>query len=263
MAFPSVHYGSPGDEKVTSSTKIGSLPLGTKMIIGDREFMHGRAGGTVLVAGKLYESGSSISASDTMYAKSLVLNGVHAVGAVSVAFTSGGSTAVTTDQFEDGWLTTAGSVGTGIGYTHMIKTNNSAASGSATCTLTLWDTDGLKVATNASTLVGVRENAYRLTKLTTADTAGAGKVVGVACNSAAASSYAWFQVKGPGPVFVGGTVLAVGEPVVCSTAVAGAAVPIVASTAGPTSAKAMITTIGTCLQSAGTGSFALVDLNIV
>ena len=117
------------------------------------------------------------------------------------------------------------------------------------------------MATNSSTLAGVRENEFRLVKLSTADTAGAGRL-SVACNSAAASSYVWLQTQGPAPVFTGGTVLIVGEVAVCSTAVAGAAVPVVASTAGITSAKAGANFIGICLQSAGTASFAIVDLNL-
>lgn len=261
MGFPTVHYGNYGDEKVSSSTKINGLPLGIKMAFPDgREFRHARAGGTVLVAGKLYESATSIVGSDTMYSKSLVLSSTVAVGATAVAFTAGVTTGVTTNLFADGYLNTSGSIGTGIGYTYAIKTNNSAAAGSA-CTLSLYETDSIVTAlAGATTLVGVRENPYNLVKLTTADTVMTGKM-GVACNSAAASSYVWLQTKGPGPLFTGGTVLINGESVVPSTAVAGAGAVLVASTAGFTSAKAG-QVIGVCLQGAVTAGFALVDLNI-
>jgi len=41
---PNIQYGDYGDEKVTSSTRIGGLPLGAKMVFLDgREFRHAKA----------------------------------------------------------------------------------------------------------------------------------------------------------------------------------------------------------------------------
>lgn len=261
MTFPLVVYGNFGDEKVTSTTKIGSLPLGTPMVLPDgRIFRHARVGGTALVAGKLYESGSSVATGDGAYDDALTC-ATAAIGATTLTVTAGATTAVTTDLFADGFLSIASSTGTGVGRIHKVKSNNSTAAGS-TFTVTLYETDGIKVATEGGTTkVGMLENRYSLVKLSTADTAIVGKF-GVSCASAAASAYVWLQTKGEAVVFTGGTVLVRGEICVASTAVAGAVVPIVASTAGPTSAKAMLNIVGQALGTADTAGYAIVDLSL-
>jgi len=265
MAFPAVHYGSFGDEKETSAAaKIGGYPLGYKMVYPDgREFLHARIGGTAAIAGRLYQSTTSaVSLADTMYAKALVPAAVYAVGATTVAFTTGGTTAVATDRFAEGYLVTASSTGTGIGYMYKIKSNNSAASGSTTCTITLYETDGLKVATNsASTRFGIIESKYSLVEVTLAGTVGH-PIVGVACNSAAASAYVWLQTKGAAPVY-SGTVLRDREPVVCSTATAGAVTPIsVAATSALLATKQSFDVVGIGLASAEITGYAMVDLKL-
>ena len=187
-----------GDEKVSNLTKLNGFPLGLEATLDDgRQLVHGRVGGTAMVAGQLYQAETgNIHLADTMYAKSLVPAATYGVGATTVAFTTGGTTAVTTDRFADGWLVAANSSGGGAGLDYKIKSNNSAASGSATCTLTLYETDGLKVAVlTGTTRFGVLENPYRAVELTTADTIGH-PVLGRACNSAAASAYVWLEKQG-------------------------------------------------------------------
>ena len=263
MAFPSVHYGNFGDEKVTSTSKINGLPLGMKMILPDgSEYVHARAGGTAVVVSKIYQAATAaIHLTDTMLAKTLIPADSYAVGATTVAFTTGGTTAVATDALADGYLVIAS--GDGAGYKHKIKTNNSAASGSTTCTLTLYETDGLKVALAAGTTkLGVIPNSYAAVILTAADTIGA-KIAGVPANSCAASAYFWAQRKGEAAVFTGGTVLLQRSPCVCSTAVAGAVVPIaVAATTALLDTKESFQIIGVGLSSAATAGYSLVDLNI-
>jgi hypothetical protein len=264
MGFPAVHWGSFGEEKTASSTKINGFPLGIKMVMPDgREFVHARAGGTALVAGKLYQAATSvISLADTMYAKSLVCS-TTAVGATTVTITTGGTTAVTLNAFADGFLATAGTVGTGIGLNYKIKSNNSAASGSTSCAITLYETDAIKVALEGGTTkVGVIENKYNGVELSVASTVGAPNL-GVAACSAAASSYVWLQTKGEASVFVGGTVLLQRSPCVCSTAVAGAVVPIVvAATSALLDTKESFDVIGIGLTNSATAGFSVVDLRL-
>src|SRR3990167_11513554 len=104
MSFPNIIYGDYGDEKRAQSTRIGGNQLGALMILPDHsEFHHSRApSGTALTAGYLYQ-GPDVP-SDTMLVKSIVPNGTIAIGATSVAGTTGGTSAITTDQYRDGWL---------------------------------------------------------------------------------------------------------------------------------------------------------------
>jgi hypothetical protein len=259
MAFPAVHYGNFGDEKVTSSSKIGGLPLGTKMVLPDgREFRHAYCSGTAIAVGKVYQT--QVQIADAQYAAGSVTVAVAAANTTTVGIKTGGTTAITTDQFADGHLIVSGSAGGGIGWSYKIKSNNSAAAGSTTCTLTLYETDPIKVAIAGGTAeVGVRENPWRGVILTTADTVIAGRF-GVSCSSAAASSYVWLQTKGPAACYVAGTAVVSGEVVVASTGVAGAVAKIVASTAGPTSAKAMLNPIGQVFLASIANGYAMVDL---
>ena len=58
MGIPSIIYGDYGDEKVTSSTKIGNLPLGQLMRLPDgRKYRHARSGGTALAVGQVLRQG--------------------------------------------------------------------------------------------------------------------------------------------------------------------------------------------------------------
>src|SRR3990167_8515664 len=173
MSFPNIVYGDFGDEKKAQSTKINGYALEQLMILPDgSKFRHSRAPtGTATVAGSLYQVAARNS--DTMLYKSLIPAATYAVGATSVAFTTGGTTSITTDQFADGWLIIAGSAGSGSpkGEKYRIKSNNSAASGSTTCTLTLYPEDPLKTAIpGGTTRFGVVANSYNAPVVTTADT---------------------------------------------------------------------------------------------
>src|SRR3989304_7130992 len=130
MSFPSLVYGSPGDEKATSTSKLSGFPLGVTMVIGERAFTHGRVGGTALVVGRLYASGSPhMGVADPMLNKALIPAAAYAIGALTVAFTTGGTTTIATNELADGYLVVSSSTGAGIGWQYKIKSNNSAASG--------------------------------------------------------------------------------------------------------------------------------------
>lgn len=264
MAYPSIHYGNFGDEKITSTAKINGMPLGIRMVLPDgREFVHARAGGTALEVGKLYQAATAtIALTDTAYAKSLVPTSTIAVNATTIIFTNGATTAVTKDMFADGYLTTASTIGTGIGYVYKVKANNSAAAG-ATTTVTLYETDPVLVALAAgTTTLGISENKNAAIILSAANTIGA-PLIGVPCNSAAASSYAWLQTKGPAAVFTGATVLLQRSPCTASTAAAGAVGPIaVAATSALLSTKESFQVVGIGLMGAGTAGYSLIDLSI-
>jgi len=261
MSFPSVIYGDFGDEKLAQSVKIGGLPLGQLMILPDgSKFRQARApSGTAIVAGSLYQVAARNS--DTMLYKSLIPAATYAVGATSVAFTTGGTASITTNQFEDGWVMIAGSAGSGSpkGEKYRIKSNNSAASGSTTCTLTLYPEDALKTAIAAGTIrIGVVANDYQSPVVTTADTV-LDMIVGVAPIAASAGFYYWSQRGGDALMATGGTVLVAGEAVLVGTAEAG--IGKTSAGAGTASFKALYN-IGTTLTVSVTNGFSLVNLEL-
>lgn len=220
MAFPSVVYGSFGDEKVTSTSKIGGLPLGQVMELPDgRLFRHSRVGTTSLVAGKLYQG--KAGEANTIFIKNVALAATAAVAATSVSITVAG-TALGANVYDDGYLVTASSIGTGIGYLYKVKSAATTAAGS-TSVVSLADGDTVKVAlAGGTTTVGMRKNEFDSVLLTTADTVGVNTPAGVACATAAASAYVWLQRRGPVAGFTDNSTLIIGTPVIASSTVAGA-----------------------------------------
>jgi hypothetical protein len=223
MAFPSVVYGEFGDEKETLSTKIGGLPLGTTMVLPDgREFVHCYTGGTAVVAGNLYQGAAGAVGSDAGYRGTIAVPaGSAAVGALTIPLTAAGTTAVTKDQFTDGVMVIASSVGTGVGLTYKIKANGAAAASGA-FNVYLYESDPIVTAlSGGTTTVALRENEYYSLNITAADSTGIGTLAGVAPNAAAASTYCWMQKKGRAGVKGDGT-LVIGTSVTASSALAGA-----------------------------------------
>ena len=262
MAFPTVLYGYPGDEKSASTAAINGVPIGQKMVVDEREFRLAKLGAAAAVAGGLYE-GPPLAVADTMLSYGMVISATVAVGATSLIVKTSGTTAFTADMFKDGYLCIASSTGTGIGYAYKIKANNSAASGTANCTVTLYETDPIKVAlAGATTKVALVENQYNGAILTTANTIMGSKILGVACATAAASAYIWLQSKGPAAVQTGATALVAGHPVTCSTVTAGVVGPApIANTTLLTNGK-QLTVIGYGLTEAAATGYAMVNLTL-
>ena len=262
MSFPNIIYGDYGDEKRAQSTRINSLPLGTLMVLPDgRKFRHARAAsGTALTAGYL-QTGPAVPA-DTMLVKSLVPNSTIAVGATSVAGSTGGTTAITTDQYRDGFLIVPASTAhPGAGRMYKVVSNNSAASGSASFTINLDLADPIETALPAGTTTfGLRANLYNQVVVCPGDTSAVAPIAGVPPVAVSAGFYCWLQRSGPAVVFNAGTVLTVGEPVVASTGVAGAVAAIAATTV--TDAKNRLGMIGYGMTLGVANGFALVDLTL-
>ena len=262
MSFPNIIYGDYGDEKRAQSTRINSLQLGQLMILPDgRKFRHARAAsGTALTAGYL-QTGPGVP-SDTMLVKSLVPNSTIAVGATSVAGSTGGTTAITTDQYRDGLLLVPASTAhPGAGRTYKIASNNSAASGSASFTINLDPADPIETALPAGTTTfGLRENLYNQVVVCPNGTAAVAPIAGVPAVAVSAGFYCWLARSGPTLLFNAGTVLTGSEPVVASSAVAGAVAAMAATTI--TDAKGRLGMIGYAMTLGVADGFALVDLTL-
>ena len=258
MAYPSVVYGSFGDEKVTSTSKIGSLPLGTRMELPDgRTFRHARVGGTALVSGKLYEG--KAAETNAIYTDATVAPNAAAINATSISITNSG-TILAAGVFNDGYLWTASSVGTGVGYVYKVK-SHAAGTAASTIVINLYENDKVAVALESgTTTVGLRRNEYDLVVLTVASTVRTNTLCGVSCSSAAASSYVWLQTKGPAAVLSDGALL-IGQGCVASTVAAGAVGPVAGTAAGTTwSANHVIGQV--MAVAAASLKYALIDINI-
>ena len=261
-AFVQVVYGDYGDEKVTSTSKIGGLPVGARMALPDgRLFAHSRVGTTALVAGKLY--GGKAGEANTIFIKNVSLAATGAIGATTLSLTMAG-TALGANVYDGGYLITASSIGTGIGYLYKVKTAATAAS-TENSTVQLEPNDKLKVAVGGgTTTVGMRKNEYDSVLLTTADTVGVNTLAGVACATAAASAYVWLQRRGPAAVFGDNSTLIVGTPVIASSSVAGAVATFAtasADTAGVRYARNM-KLVGVVMSVAASAEFSMIDLQL-
>ena len=261
MAYPNVHYGDFGDERVTSSTKIGNLPLGQRMILGDgSEYLHSRVGGTAMAVGNIMQ-GEALAAGTGNIVSIAVIAGSAQAGDRTMSITMSATGAMTKDQYADGYVFTA-VAGGGAGQKYRIKSCSSAAAGS-TSVLTLKDKIDVTIA-GGTTTAGLRVNPQDLCLLTTADTVAVNALAGVSCSSAAASSYCWLQVRGITGILTDNTTLIVGNPVTASTTVAGAVGTenLTAVNTGGNMVSQATRTIGYCMSVAASAGYSLCDLNI-
>ncbi len=206
--FPHKIWGDFGDEKVTSASKIGSLPLGTRMELPDgRVFAHAKSSATAQIAGTLVKQKETTDA-QTKFELAVAANA--AVGATSVTLTIGG-TAVTVDQYTDGYIFVNDDAGEGEIY--KIKSSASAAI-SASCVFTLADGDTVTTAIASGTSVaGLCYNEFDGVEVWKSGTLTS-MPVGVAPIAATASHYFWVQRRGPVNVLCANTIGATGAQVV-------------------------------------------------
>jgi hypothetical protein len=257
VSFPNIIYGDFGDERIAQSSAIGTLPLGTRMILPDgRMYAHCQASATALVTGKLYQ-GEAV-ASGTGNIKSLAV--VTAIaGAYTAVITMSATGGITAGQYDDGYLFSAASTGTGSGYAYKIKTASTAAAASTT-TVTLYEPVKVTMAAGTTT-VGLRVNEFKNILLTTADTVRVNTLAGISANSCAAAYYTWIQRKGLAPCLTDNTTLIVGTPATASTTVVGAVGGESAATTLNTNALGY-TAIGYVVSVAASAEYSLIDLKL-
>lgn len=216
----------------SNDTSLATL-VGTKYETSDgRVFALIQNAGTALVSGVLVQGPVAIGANHT----GLTLS-TAAIGATQVTATLGG-TAVTTNQYQGGFLVI--SAGTGIGQTLRIASHPSATT-VATCVFTL--EDPLKVATLTSdskgTLVLPQYGSangvdVRTSGCVVSPTTATGPTIGVTVSPIAASTstvpnYGFIQVQGP-VACLNGANTAIGLDVMPGGSVAGSVVTYVVAT---------------------------------
>lgn len=263
MAFPNEIYGSYGDERVTSSAKYESIPLGTRMHLPDgRVYAYAKVSATAGVAGQLYQQDAGIGATDAEYVKGLAVV-AGSVGSTLVQYTTGDTTAVTANQFQDGLMFVAEA--SGEGHAYRIKSNPAAASASVTGDIALYKDDPLKVVLAAgTTTIGLIENEFSELSVTTANTVATGPIAGVLPVAVTASYYCWVQRRGPAAVRTDNTTLIVGIPVTASSTVAGqvGVLNITAVNTGGNMVYKGNDPIGYCMAVAASSENSLVYLTI-
>lgn len=217
MSIPNIHYGDYGDEKVTSSTRIGNLPLGQLMVLPDgRKFRHAKSGGTALAVGTVLRQGWL---ADTVMDQEVTINADHAAGSVSIDIITGGTT-VTANYYKDGYLYT--SLSAGAGSVYKIASHDATATSAEVLTLTLEEHDSLAgsvVATSCE--CGLRRNEYAACLLNPTGTEFTGMICGVPPVAVSAGYYFWCQRSGVAVGMNAAASAIVGESVTAASSEAG------------------------------------------
>ena len=206
MSFPTTTSGSFGWEKVTTTTQ--KQKLGTRMQIGDREFVYSQAG-EAITAGVLVMGKAGTAAHQVDLA-------VTAASAGATTVTLSGSLTITKDLYKDGWLIFNDEEEEG----HMYRVKGNTAVSSATgCVITIDEQDGLVTAITTSQEVGLYENPYKEVEIHDFNDIDHAPL-GWACVDIADESYGWLCVKGFTTALIEGTP-GIGLPLVASTSADG------------------------------------------
>jgi len=231
----------------TSSTQ--KQVLGTIRKLNDgRKFVYAKAGGVDLAVAKLVQAPAPVA----NHTNRAVADAV-AIGERSVTLTLG-ATAVTVDQYKDGFLLVNDA--TGKGYAYKIK-GHPAATGSSNLTVTLYDKIrvALVAATSKVSLVSCPQNGVIIHP-----SPPTAKLVGVPLLDVTAGHYFWAQCGGYAPVLIAGTV-PVGKKVVASGSVAGA-ITLMALTAGTPNTGSDQYPVGVMVQNGVNTEYGIVDLKL-
>ena len=215
MSYPVHIYGDYGEQFRAQSTRIGSLPLGTRMILPDgRVYAHARAS----TAAGVSVGAICVEAATSSSAHVANLTASAATGSQTIAVTLTATGAVTKDQFKDGYIFCNDSgAATGEGYVYKVKGNNS---GAVSTTVNFFLDDGEKVQVAlaaASSEVGLRVNEFDHVLHRAGGTTEVGILAGVPNRAVSSGYYFWAQRRGPCAILSSGTVAIVGNPVACST----------------------------------------------
>lgn len=191
-----------------------------------RAFRYGKAGASNVSVGKVQLA----PAPKTNHTNNAVTAAV-AAGANQVPITLAGATAAVVGEYDDGYLIV--NAGPGIGQVLKIS-HNPAISGSGSGTIAL--VDAVVVALTTSSKVTLVHNAYNGVVEAAAATR---RSAGVPLVSLTATYNGWLQTKGVASVLADGTI-AVGNDLIASSAVAGAAKVVDTTSAATATAQSKI-----------------------
>lgn len=250
--FNHIIEGVEGDQFTNvapGSTTKGHLnaiyDLGTLMVFPDgRRFRYVQAGASALAPGKLYQRTVPGANYDE-----LAVPSAYAVGDTTVTVTNG-ATAITLNQFAQGYLSVEDD--TGEGHLYKIKSNTADAATGQTVTLVLESPKGLRVAWTTATTVGLTESPYY--KVIVHPSPPTAPLVGVAVDATTALYYGWVQVGGVCTVLCD-TACTLAKAVMASTSVDGS---VILYTTGGDDEEI----VGICVENAADTEYGLVDLRL-
>lgn len=201
----------------------GRHTLGTRMETRDgRVFRFCRMGAVAAAPGKLYQGSAPV-------ANHLALTPTagSAIGSTVVNVTPG-ATALTANQYAEGWIQIDTTPGQGLMYG---VNSHLANAGSVALAINLDADDPINVALTTSSRVGLIANPYADVILV--PTTRTGICIGVPLVPIAIGSYGWLQTWGPAAVLINGTP-AVSAPVINGATTTGS-VDVWTAAAQPTS----------------------------
>lgn len=204
MSLAAAAQISDQDTRSVSSTQ-GGLLLGQTLGTNDgRKFaygLNGNAATTALSPGKLMQGALTVTNNQNN-------TGVAAaIGATTITYTTG-ATAITVNQYAQGYFIVNASTGAGQCLS-VVGNTVFASSGSGTVTLG----EGLIVATTTSSKFSLQPHPYSAVVISSQAASTAIYAVGVPQVSIPAANYGWFQTYGPASVLANGTI-AVGAGVI-------------------------------------------------
>lgn len=250
--FPNTIYGDYGDEKVQSSTRIGSLALGTRMVLPDgRMYAHAKAGGTTLSRGLLTQSSDTVDNHDTNQA----VQAAAPVGSQSIVVTLGDAELLV-NYYADGYcVMNDGDDNEGQIYK---LAEHALAAASGTPTLNFEGGDTLHTAVLATTTeVGLRRNEFDALNLWEAATVE-GQIAGIPTREITANYYFWVQRRGAAGYKVK-TSATLGLSLVAATGADGSLITWAGSAAATTFE---VEPVGYCMTVQSDGDYGLVYLTL-
>lgn len=250
MAFPNIMFG-PLQERFNmyGTTDRQGHYAGQILNTEDgRQFRWAKNGAATLVAGDLLQAPARIT---NHISQTPATAGI--IGDTSLSVTLG-ATAMTADQYRDGYLLIG--LGTGFGYAYTLDSHGAVGSAAATgTTLQFKRGESLQVAvpTTANSVSFVQSPYVGVIQAPV--TTLTAMLVGVAIKPLVANAWGWIQTKGPAAVTTSGTLI-IGNPA-GYIAVAGAFGPL------PTTFVADMGTqrLGTVMHVATTTNKSLVFLD--
>ena len=195
----------------TEDNASQQYPLGSRLIYGDRWFRYTLMGGADSVFGEVMEAKAMIAGHTD---ETVVMTGA----AVTALFTPS-ATAVTLNEYRDGYLSILSGTGRGM---YKILSHPAEATGSTAFTLTLIDPI---VVTGASTPKATLSQSPYGEVLKSTVTTRVGQPVGVAQGIISAAQFGWIQTHGPVAVLSIGTTVVGNDLVVPTGTTAGSVGP--------------------------------------
>tara|TARA_Y100000310_G_scaffold129649_1_gene128795 strand:+ start:3528 stop:4292 length:765 start_codon:yes stop_codon:yes gene_type:complete len=229
--------------------------FGTKMVMADSTWVYAQMGGTVGVAGHVYQSEVPTSTWMTM-----TVDKAQAIGSKTISATLGATNATVEDEFDEGYVGIEDDAGEGFLY-HIARAGragearaNAAAAAAAVQTVNLREGETIQVALAAATTLGFFK--HKLDEVIIHPSPPTAAVVGVTMRAVTANYYCWLQVKGPAMVMAEGTLVLL-APVRASETTDGTV-----TTVDWDEANVNDPSIGTVIDIGATTEYATINLDI-